>query len=92
MNSKSTGTMTGNLLDFRAVNVTGTKEYAFSVDPALMVDAVIEKVTEEMRLPDTSFYAFRDDGSSRYLDEKKSIGESIHPGARLTVTPRTHLG
>jgi hypothetical protein len=79
-------------LDFRLVNVTGTREYAFSVNPSLLVEDVIRNVVEEMQLPDTVVYAFRDDGSSRYLKEGNSIGSEIRPGARLTVTPKTHLG
>ena len=80
------------LLDFRAVNVTGTREYQFSVDPNLRVEDLAGAIAEEMMLPNTTVYALRDDGSSRYLRDGNAIGDEISTGASVTVTPKTHLG
>jgi len=82
----------GELLDFRAVNVTGTRSIDFSVDPSLRSEDVTGMVVEAMMLPDTTVYALRDDGSSRYLRDGNSIGDEISPGTSVTVTPKTHLG
>ena len=83
---------TSDMLDFRAVNVTGTREYHFSVDPNLRVEDVAGTIAEEMMLPNTTVYALRDDGSSRYLRDGNAIGDEIAPGTSVTVTPKTHLG
>lgn len=95
--STATGGATGSLeavalLDFRAVNVTGTREYQFTVDPSLRVEDVAASLAEEMMLPNTTVYALRDDGSSRYLRDGQAIGDEITPGTSVTVTPKTHLG
>ena len=45
-----------------------------------------------MALPDDVAWALRDDDSSTYLDESRPIGSQIGPGARVTITPQTHLG
>jgi len=45
-----------------------------------------------MSLPADVPWALRDDGSSAYLDSERPIGDQIEPGARVTITPKTHLG
>ena len=91
-NQTTTPTETEGLLDFRAVNVTGTREFQFSVDPNLRVEDVTGSIVLSMMLFDTTAYALRDDGSSRYLNDGNRIGDEIAPGTSVTVTPKTHLG
>jgi hypothetical protein len=43
-------------------------------------------------LPENVPWALRDEQTSAYLDDARPIGEQLHPGARVTVTPKTHLG
>jgi len=45
-----------------------------------------------MKLPDNVPWGLRDDSSSRFLDDELPVGDQIRPGARVTVTPKTHLG
>jgi hypothetical protein len=80
-------------LSFQAFDVTGS----FSADltdiqAALPVSTVAATVATMMHLPENVPYALRDDFSSQYLDDSMPIGDAIEPGARLTITPKTHLG
>ena len=80
-------------LSFQAFDVTGS----FSVDATdiqgtLPVSTGAATVATMMHLPENVPYALRDDFSSQYLDDSMPIGNAIKPGARLTITPKTHLG
>jgi hypothetical protein len=37
-------------------------------------------------------YGLRDDSTGAFLDDAKPIGEQIGPNAKVTITPKTHLG
>ena len=87
------GFHTSTTLSFQAFDVTGS----FSVDlteiqGALPVSTVAATVATMMHLPENIPYALRDDLSTQYLDDSMPIGDAIQPGARLTITPKTHLG
>jgi hypothetical protein len=79
-------------IQFFASNVTGTQSIPIEVSGALSARAVAASIADRMALPDDVAWALRDDDSSAYLDESRSIGEQILPGSRVTVTPLTHLG
>jgi len=79
-------------LSFIASNITGTQTVPIQVNGGLSVRAVTDSIVDRMALPDDVGWALRDDESSAYLDDTKSIGEQINPGTRVTLTPRTHLG
>lgn len=84
--------MSAGPLRFAASNVTGTQESEFEVDPRLSAGSAAESIQARMGLPDDVSWALRDARSSAYLDESRPIGDQIEPGARVTITPRTHLG
>jgi hypothetical protein len=75
-----------------ASNVTGTQELPIDVGLSLPVGAVTQAIVDRMSLPTDVPWALRDDRSSAFLDERRPIGEQLFPGARVTVTPKTHLG
>ncbi len=82
----------GATLTFRAADVTGTRDLPVEVQRGLDVGTVARSVASLMRLPDDVPWALRDQTSSAFLDEGRSIGEQLSPGARVTLTPKTHLG
>ena len=81
-----------DVLAFRATNVTGTREMPLEVQRGLPAGDVAESIANLMALPDDVPWVLRDDRSSAFLDEDLPIGEQLAPGARVTITPRTHLG
>ena len=84
---------TSTTLSFHAYDVTGSFSVnAADIQGALPVGAVASSVAAMMHLPENVPYALRDDFSSEYLDNSMPIGDAIKSGARLTITPKTHLG
>ena len=81
-----------NVLSFRASNVTDTRELPVDIGRELPAGDVADVIAERMSLPDDVSWVLRDDQSSAFLDESRPIGEQLAPGARVTVTPKTHLG
>ncbi len=80
-------------VSFEAQNVTETDLVSVSGVPAsLPASAVAESLAARMSLPQNEPWALREDSTGAYLDDDKPIGEQIQPGARVTVTPRGHLG
>jgi hypothetical protein len=79
-------------VSFRASNITGTQSVPVEVNGGLSVRSVADSIAARMALPDDVAWALRDDDSSTYLDESRPIGSQIGPGARVTITPQTHLG
>ena len=79
-------------LQIFASNVTGTHELPVDVGPSLSAGDVANSIVSLMSLPSDVPWVLRDDGSSAYLDSERPIGDQIEPGARVTITPRTHLG
>ena len=79
-------------LQIFASNVTGTHELPSNVSHNLTAGDVTDTIMSLMSLPADVPWALRDDGSSAYLDSERPIGDQIEPGARVTITPKTHLG
>ena len=76
----------------RARNVTGTQDLPLEIDRGLTVGEVSRSISALMDLPADVPWVLRDDGTSAFLDEGRSIGDQLEPGACVTMTPRTHLG
>ena len=81
-----------DLLTFEASNVTGSQTLEVQVQRSLPAEEVARSVAADMALPDNIFWSLRDDQSSAFLVGDRPIGEQIAPGARISVTPRVHLG
>jgi hypothetical protein len=75
-----------------AVDVTGSKRMPVEVEGGLSADDAAETVAAMMALPSNVPWVLREDSSSAYLQGDVAIGDQLQPGARVTVTPRTHLG
>jgi hypothetical protein len=75
-----------------ASNVTGNHELPIEVGRDLLAADVTASIVSLMSLPTDVPWALRDDGSSAYLDAERPIGEQVEPGARVTITPKAHLG
>ena len=81
------------LLRFEATDVTGSQTVtADDVRRSIPAGVVARALADRMALPADVAWALRDDSSSAYLDEDRPIGDQIEPGARVTITPKTHLG
>jgi hypothetical protein len=79
--------------DFEASDVTGMHRVeARDVQRKLPAGAVAKALASRMALPDNVAWALRNESTSVFLDDEAPIGEQIEPTARLTVTPKTHLG
>ena len=92
MTALNTATANSEVLMFHAANVTGTQEVPIEIGPGLSVRAVTDSIAHRMALPGDVAWSLRDDASSAYLDENRSIGDQIEPGSHVTITPKTHLG
>lgn len=79
-------------LSFFANNITGGQGIPVEFDGGLAVRSVTESLADRMALPSDVAWALRDDDSSAYLDDSRSIGSQIKPGSKVTITPKTHLG
>jgi hypothetical protein len=79
-------------LQFETADVTGLHTAVANVEESLPAGAVAGSLVAEMSLPQNVPYGLRDEATGAYLDDAKPIGEQIGPEAKLTVTPRTHLG
>jgi len=82
----------GGVLTFEATNVTSTRSMDVEVERDLPAEDVTRSIASLMALPTDVPWALRDDGSSVYIDPSRPIGDQVEPGARVTVTPKTHLG
>jgi len=80
-------------LSFEVSNVTDTRSFdASDVDASLPAEVVAKALSAELNLPQNVCWMLRDDASAAFLDGETAIGEQIRPGARVTLTPRAHLG
>jgi hypothetical protein len=79
-------------LSFEAADVTGTHTAEANVQPMLPAHAVAASLVASMSLPQNVPYGLRDDSTGAFLDDAKPIGEQIGPNAKVTITPKTHLG
>jgi hypothetical protein len=83
---------TPEVVSFFATTVTGSQQIPVESEPELSVRAVTESIVHRMGLPRDVSWALRDDGSSAYLDDGRSIGEQIKQGTRVSITAKAHLG
>ena len=85
-------TLPDDFVDFDAVDVTGTHEARASrIQRGLPAQAVASALAARMSLPGNVPWTLHD-SSGAFLDDSRPIGDQVGPGARLTVTPKTHLG
>lgn len=81
------------LISFLATDVTGTHELEVEdLQRTLPAFEVARTVANRMSLPDNVPWVLRDESTSAYLDDEAAIGDQIAPNARVSITPRTHLG
>ena len=81
-----------NSLRFRASDVTGTLDLEVAdLQGNVPAGAVARTLAQRMELPTNVPWALRDDRGA-FLDEEREIGEQISADARVTLTPKTHLG
>jgi hypothetical protein len=78
--------------NFTAADITGTRSSVASVPPTLPTHSVIETLVAEMSLPQNVPFGLREESTGMFLDDAKPIGEQIGPDAKVTITPKTHLG
>ncbi len=74
-------------------NVTGTQSFmAEDIDPAESAGQVAQALAAELSLPGNVTWVLRDATSSAFLDGEQPIGNQVKTGARVSLTPRAHLG
>ena len=83
---------TDDELDLEVTTVTSTRVTPVRVPRALKVDDMARSMASLLSLPSDVPYALRDDGSAEYLDPERPVGDQLSPRARVTITPKTHLG
>jgi hypothetical protein len=79
-------------LSFSAADVTGTHMARAKVPRSLPTHSVVESLVASMALPQNIPYALRNDDTGAILSDAEPIGEQIGTDAKVTVTPKTHLG
>ena len=78
---------------FEVTDVTGSQTVVASeVPPSISAGAVALALADRMSLPTDVPWTLRDERSAAFLDENVAIGDQIGDEARLTITPKTHLG
>ena len=75
----------------RVTDVTGTLDFEADVQPDTPAGAVAQTLAEQVELPSDVPWALRDDRGS-FLDDERQVGEQVAADARVTLTPKTHLG
>ena len=76
---------------FRATDVTGSLEMEAALQPSVPAGAAALALAQRMQLPTDVPWALRDDRGA-FLDDERQIAEQIEENARVTLTPKTHLG
>ena len=75
----------------RATDVTGSLEIEADLQPNVPAGAVAQTLAQRLELPTDVPWALRDDRGS-FLDDERQIGDQIEADAKVTLTPKTHLG
>ena len=83
---------TNDEIDVSVGTVTSTRPRQVRIRSSLTAETVGRTLASHLSLPAEVPYALRDDDSAEYLDPERPVGDQVQPGARLTVTPKTHLG
>jgi hypothetical protein len=76
---------------FRAGVVTDTLEMDVDVPSDALTATVAQTLAQRMDLPTSVPWALRNDRGA-FLDDERQIGEQIEADAKVTLTPKTHLG
>jgi len=78
---------------FLTQDVTGTHSLeAKDVPRSSPAGAIAQALASKMSLPENIPWTLRNDRTGAYLDEQSPIGDQIDSGAKVTLTPKTHLG
>lgn len=78
---------------FEVTDVTGTNSFVASdVARKIPAGAVASALADRMSLPTNVPWTLRDETSSAFLDDTLPIGDQIADQARVTITPKAHLG
>jgi len=62
------------------------------VDSRTPVSAVAKALAARMELPQNAAWALRENRTGSYLDDQRDIGSQVENEARLTISPKAHLG
>lgn len=79
-------------LEVRAMNISGSRQVELRVQRRLPAGTLARTAARRLSLPGDSIWALRDESSSAYLDDTRPVGEQVRSGARLRLSPRSHLG
>jgi len=78
---------------FQVADVTGTHVVDVQdLDRKTPVSAVAAALAARMELPRQTSWALRENRTGSYLDDQRAIGDQVETEARLTLSPRAHLG
>ena len=80
-----------DMITFEATSVTSNEAIEVSFQRTAPAEAVARSLAHMLNMPTDSPYGLREDTESVYLDARP-IGEQLEPGARVTLTPKSHLG
>jgi hypothetical protein len=78
-------------LRIRATDVTGSLEIDAELPSGVPAGAVARLLAQRMELPSDVPWALRDD-RGEFLDDERQLGAQLDADARVTLTPKTHLG
>ena len=79
-------------LSLELSDVTGTNSVvADDVQHSLPAGAVARAVANQFSLPENVPWSLHDDRGA-FLDDEAPIGDQVTTGAKLWVSPKTHLG
>ena len=82
----------GDALSLNLSDVTGTHSVvADDVQGSLPAGAVARAVANQFSLPDNVPWSLHDDRGA-FLDDEAPIGDQVTTGAKLWISPKTHLG
>jgi hypothetical protein len=82
----------GGALSLKLSDVTGSHSVdAHDVQHSLPAGAVARAVANQFSLPENVPWSLHDDRGA-FLDDEAPIGDQVTTGARLWVSPKTHLG
>ncbi len=75
----------------QVTDVTGSTAFEAELDPSARAGSVAQLLARQVELPSDVPWGLRDDRGS-FLDDERQIGEQVAADARVTLTPKTHLG
>lgn len=81
-----------DVMDLRAVDVTGTHEArAADVQRGMPAGELAHTLAARMTLPLSVPWTLHNTQGA-FLDDRRPIGEQVEPGETVTLSPKTHLG